>query len=245
MRPVNLLPEGDRDVRSMHQANGATIVLGVLGALLLAVLALVVTQNQINGRTGDIAEADQQAKVAQAKVEQLSSFGTFAAVKQARVDSVSKLAAARFDWERFMRELAIVLPDGTSLLQVSGSATGDQDTATASSASPATPTDSATVGSPIVTLSGCAKSQPKVAVLMVRLRRMYRVKDVELSDSTQADAAAGAATGPASGQAAGGADNTACGRGQYKFETKVTYSPAPTTDTGSTRKVPSRLGGGS
>lgn len=244
MRPVNLLPQSERPHQSAAQANGANITIGVLGALLVAVLALVLTQNQINGRKGDVAKAEHEAQAATTRASALSSYGTFVQTKEARVQSVTGLADARFDWERFMRELALVLPSGTSLLSAAGSTAADGAAATSTSTStPAAPasaaTGTATAATPTVTLTGCASSQPRVAVLLVRLRHMYRVSDVQLGDSTETGAtAAGSAAG------GGGTGTGSCSARRYQFQVSITFSAAPSQDTGKQRKVSGSLGGG-
>ncbi len=242
MRAVNLLPESERPHQSAAQANGATITVGVLGALLIAVLALVVTQNQINGRKGDVAKAEREAQAATTRASALSSYGTFVQTKEARVQSVTGLADARFDWERFMRELALVLPDGTSLLSAAGSTAADGSGATPTP-TPAAPagsapaaTGSATAASPSVTLTGCATSQPRVAVLMVRLRHMYRVSDVQLGDSSE--------TGATAGGSPGGGDSGSCSARRYQFQVSLTFSSSPAKDTEKQRRVSGSLGGG-
>ena len=106
MKPVNLLPQNERAARPAEGLGGSSyVVLGVLGALLLAVVAFVFTQNQVNDRTSQIAKAQAEAQQAEQRVASLGAFGSFASVKQQREESVRELANARFDWERFMREL--------------------------------------------------------------------------------------------------------------------------------------------
>ncbi len=271
MRAVNLLPEGERAARPVQQANGAKVVLGVLAGLVLVVLAFVATQNQINGRSGDIARANDEARSADARASQLSAFGNFAQIKQTRVSSVSQLADSRFDWERFMRELALVLPSGTSLLQANGSVTGEDAASgsapsSSSTSAPAPSSGSAAAssssgssasagaspsagspagGSPSVTLTGCAKTQQRVAVLMVRLRQMYRATDVTLADSTKGTSGPGGGSSTGSSDSASGqGDNSDCAPGLLKFQTTVTFEAAPTPKPNKQRSVPSRLGGG-
>lgn len=234
MRPVNLLPERDRAKGSAKAVDGSSFaVLGVLAVLLLAVAAYVVTTNQINGRGAEIAQAQAETQQAQASAAKLGPFQRFAAIKEQRLSSVKSLAQARFDWERFMRELALVLPEGSSLTEVTASAAGAPADATV------TP-DPAVASSPSVHIVGCAESQPTVAVVLVRLRQLHRASDVQLTDSSQQDDGASAATGDSAPSTTSG-----CGPGRYLFDATVSFDAAPLAEIGEgDGPVPTRLGGG-
>ncbi len=147
------------------------------------------------------------------------------------------VAATRFDWERFMRELARVMPEGSWLQTADASMTGDA-AAAATGAAPApttapTTAGAATTASPSANLVGCTPDQSDAARLMVRLRQLHRVEDVELGSSTKEDDA-------------GEAGIESCG-GNYKFDLTLKFSPgapageAPRGET----SVPASLGGGS
>ena len=61
MKAINLLPVSDRVRGPVKVPDRAShLVLGALGALVLAVLAVVVTQNQITDRTQEISQAKQE-----------------------------------------------------------------------------------------------------------------------------------------------------------------------------------------
>ena len=248
MRPVNLLPERDRVRRPSAEAagTGSYVVLGVLGALLIAVLGYVVTQNSINQRTSDIARATQEKQEAEQRVARLGAYGEFAAIKQQRVQSVTQLAQQRFDWERLMRELALVLPEGTYLTDVAASATGQTDGSTPPAPAPTATGAPAAVAapSPAVTLTGCSENQEKVAVLLVRLRKLHRASDVKLTESAEEDRAeseGGFTSEPAA--APGAASNTGCPN--YKFDVSVEFAPLSGDEPeAEKRKVPATLGGG-
>jgi Tfp pilus assembly protein PilN len=251
MRPVNLLPQNERATGPAEGLRGSSIVLlGVLGALLLAVTAFVVIQNQVNDRSGQIAKTEAEAQQAKQRAASLGAFGSFAAVKQQREKSVRDLAEARFDWERFMRELALVLPSGTSLLDVSASTDGATDSgapgAPAAPAATAAPTGDAAVpgAGPKAEVTGCALTQSHVATVLVRLGKLAGATDVELKESAADESAAGVAATQSTEGAAGG--NTGCPAGKFKFDVAVTFAPAETAtkDDAKPRKTPARLGGG-
>ncbi len=230
MRPVNLLPASDRGRRAAAvPPNASYIVLGVLAGLLLAVVAVVMTGNQVATRTTEIAEAKQQTAVAQAQVAKLGPFGQFSAVKETRLNSVTSLSSARFDWERLMRELALVLPKDVWITEASASVAGDVGSAAASPEAGAAP------AGPKIQVIGCAPGQADVAEVMVRLRNLHRAEDVELAESSR----------PEGGVAAGGTVTGGCGS-SYKFDVTVSFSAAaaPGAEGERGNLVPSQLGGG-
>ena len=246
MRPVNLLPEGERARRPAAggSGNASYVVLGVLGALLIGVVVLVLTQNQINSRTTEIARAEQQKAAAEERVERLGAFGDFTAIKETRVRSISELAKSRFDWERLMRELSLVLPQGTSLSEVTASTTGVGGAGAAPDPAAETSETAAPAG-PAITLIGCSKSQELVAVMLVRLRKLHRATDVELSESAKADtpgASEGGASSSTDSAAVGGTEQCT----EFTFTATVAFAPAPAGGPESeNRRVPAVLGGGS
>jgi Tfp pilus assembly protein PilN len=249
MRPVNLLPERLRPHRPTGQLQGsAYAVVGVLGALALTVLLYVVTLNQVNSRTSDTARAESEAQQAEARAATLGPFGQFAQVKITREQSVKLLAEGRIDWERAVRELALVLPPDTWITDLDGSsgaapAGGSSETSGQAPSGPSTA--AASSGKPTLQLVGCAIDQRDVAVLLVRVRRLHGVEDVDLAESGREETETGGG-GDTSG--AGGADRfeEKCGH-DFKFDMTATFVPdGPTAPkvTG-TKKVPASLGGGS
>ena len=255
MKPVNLLPQNERAIKPAEGMSGSSyVVLGVLGVLLLAVLTFVFSQNQVNDRSGKIDKANAEAQQAEQRATALGAFGSFASVKQQREQSVRDLAKARFDWERFMRELALVLPSGTSLLDVSASTDGTTASGGASGSSAPAPspapasggaaTDPTAAAGPKAQITGCALTQKRVATLLVRLGQLHGASDVELKESASDDSA-GAAAGATTDSAGGG--NTGCPPRKFKFDVTVTFAPADTPsadDDSAPRKTPARLGGG-
>ena len=252
MRPVNLLPNELRPRQRTREGGGrAHIVLGVLGVLLVMAVAYALSLNQVNSNKTDIARAKSETEKAKAEVTASTAFGDFHAIEQTRSASVQQLAGGRFDWERMMRELALVLPAHTWLLDVNAGASADGATpgasapapAPAATGSPAAAGDSAVSGAPSPTLSlkGCALKQNDVAVVLVRLRKLYLVDNVNLNESAQETTDKGVQT---STDSAGGSDT--CGSGRFKFDVSVTFSaPTAKSDKPAGGKVPAKLGGGS
>lgn len=230
MRPVNLLPQQHRvRVPGSGRSGGAYVVLGVLGLLLVGVVFYVLTANKVNTSKSQAVAAKQDARAAQAKLGSLSAFADFSQVAATRKASVQGLAQGRFDWERFLREVAHVLPRDAWLNDIDATVAPDPTQAT--SASDASGDD----GLPGATIDGCARRQSDVATLMVRVRRLHRVTDVTLGESASGDTA---------DSAAGGAGTTDCGR-WYTFKVKADFDTTPEAQAPGRKPVPVALGGGS
>ena len=124
MRPVNLIPSDERRGERTALRGGplAYIVVGALVAALAGVTALVLTDNQISDRKAEVAKLKQQDAVAKARAERLAAYTQFGSVRDQRVATVTSLADSRFDWERVMRELSLILPDDVWLTNLTGKA---------------------------------------------------------------------------------------------------------------------------
>jgi Tfp pilus assembly protein PilN len=231
MRPVNLLPEQHRPHVAGGKSGSAYVVVGVLAALVVGIAVYVLTGNQANDSKAKAAEAKQDAQQAQARLDALGNYGSFSQVADTRKSSVEQLAQGRFDWERFLRETANVLPESTWLTTVDATTVNDGTAA-------ATGDESKVPGAQ---MEGCAKRQSDVAKLMVRLRQLHRVSDVELQESGRTEPDVNAAGG---NTLQAGADG--CGP-YYKFIVKAVFelAPEPVTPERGGKAVPAKLGGGS
>jgi Tfp pilus assembly protein PilN len=228
MKAVNLIPSDQRRAKaSGNVSGGAYGVLGVLAVLLVMAVAYVMTSNSVNDNKSKAAEAKHEADAARSRASQLGAFTDFASVKQQRLTSVMAAAQTRFDWERFMRELARVMPADSWVHTTNASVAGDLAGGNVAALGVAT------ASVPKANLVGCTPRQSQVATMMVRLEQMYRVTDVALNESAQ--------------EAAGGDTSVeSCGH-LYKFDLTVSFSPvepANEAPKGETR-VPASLGGGS
>jgi Tfp pilus assembly protein PilN len=223
MRPINLLPTRYQPTRASGDRPGiGYAAIGALAVLLLMVVLYVVTNNGINDAKEKTAKAQAEQQAAQVKIGQLQAYGDFASLKQSREAAVKNAAAVRFDYERLMREIALVLPHNTYLTAFTAGAGG------ANGAPAATATSgTATATGPSLSITGCAPTYPGVATAIVRLRKLHSIVDVDLKDSTKG-ATAGAATASSSCPVTWSATLT------FQAES------APTVQ----QSVPARLGGG-
>jgi Tfp pilus assembly protein PilN len=248
MRAVNLLPEKHRPRQATGtNSNASYVLLGVLGLVVAAVLVYVMTVNSINSDRTAIADAQAATAQANAQADQLGAYGDFAKVKADRVTAVKNLAQGRSDWERMVRELAHVLPDGVWIQNASAADAGSDAAAaggSGSTGSTAAATDPAATAAastgPALTLQGCARDQAKVAETLVRLREMQGASDVQLDHSTRPDEAA------ASGDSAAAAGDCGVieGHPTYEFQMSVAFEKTQPAGGGESGNVPARLGGG-
>jgi Tfp pilus assembly protein PilN len=228
VRPVNLLPQDQRRPAGEGAGKGAYIVCGVLALMLAMVAAYVLSANNVTEHENQAAAVRAEADRLEAAVAAQANYTDFADIAQQRLTSVAGVAATRFDWERLMREVSRVMPEGSWLQATDASVTGDPNSTTVA------PTGAvAAPAGPYASFVGCTPDQSDVAQIMVRLRQLHRVEDVKLKESSQ-EAVDGDAT----------VDN--CGA-LYKFDVAVTFAPTePVSEAprGSER-VPASLGGGS
>jgi Tfp pilus assembly protein PilN len=232
MKPVNLLPQDQRRRPAGAKAGSSYVVLGVLGALLLMVLGYVVVSNQATSRTNDANQAEAEATRLEQQAASKAAFSSFAQVKQQRLASVSSVAQTRFDWERFMRELARIMPERSWVQTADASVAGDPSNTGPASTAAATGT-----AVPTAKLVGCTPKQKDTAAMMVRLGKLHRVDNVQLNESSLESLGEDAEEQ---------ASFDGCGS-YYKYDLTVTFGatpPAREAPRGATR-VPASLGGGS
>jgi Tfp pilus assembly protein PilN len=218
MRPVNLIPPEDRrgDQAPLRSGPLAYVVVAALVLVLVGVAALVLTGNQVAEREDELASLRREDAAAAAKAERLSAYVQFRNASEARVATVRSLADSRFDWERVMRELALVLPSDVSLVELTASAGG----ASGGEAEGGSSGLGGGLSGPSLTMSGCAIGHEGVAGFVLALRDIDGVTRVGVQSSQDSDA------GGESGGAAGGSE---CGvaAAHTEFTLTVAFDAAP------------------
>jgi Tfp pilus assembly protein PilN len=199
VRPVNLIPPEERrgDKAPTRTGSLAYVVVGALGAALLAVTAIVLTNNQISDRQAEKASLGEQVATAQMEADRLGSFARFASMEQAREQTVASLAQSRFDWERVLRELAIVIPSDVWLTNLTASVSADAASSSSSASASAT-SDSGSaenVDGPSLHIQGCAAGHEAVARFLAALDDVDGVTRVSVLNSDLPDPSSGGATG--------------------------------------------------
>jgi Tfp pilus assembly protein PilN len=215
MRPVNLIPPEERPGRRRPARSGplAYIVVGALVAALLGVTTLVTTSNTISDRRTEITKLEDEVNTTKAKAESLSAYTQFDQVREQRLVTITSLADSRFDWERVMRELALILPGDIWLTSLDASASPE------ASAGNEGGSLRAGVAGPALTLSGCAAGQDAVAGFIQALNEIDGVTRVGMENSTVGEGSANSGSATAAGCEGGG--NTA------QFQMVVAFDAAP------------------
>jgi Tfp pilus assembly protein PilN len=200
MRPVNLIPPEQRRGQSGPSKTGATpyLVLVALGLAVAAVAAVVLTGNQINDRESEIASLEVREVAARQRAEALRPYAEFASLSQTREATVKSLAQSRFDWERVLRELALVIPSDVWLIEASGSVSPGAEGESSSDS-----TTRGEIAGPALELTGCGASHEAVARFAAALEDIDGVTRVGVDSSQRPDAGP---TGPPSGVGADGSD---------------------------------------
>lgn len=199
MRPVNLIPADQRHGQHAPMRTGPLpyLLVGVLVALLAGVALLVSANNEISEKKSEIAKFEREDRAAEAQAQRLAAYVQFEAVHQQRLETITSLADSRFDWERVMRELALVLPGNVWLSEISASAgagAGGEGSGSGLSGE---------VNGPSLVISGCATGQEGVAGFVTALEDIDGVTRVGVENSALPAQAEGAVSSGGEGGSGG------------------------------------------
>jgi Tfp pilus assembly protein PilN len=224
MRPVNLIPKELRQgaQRPMRTGQIPYVLVGGLVAVLAGVALLVVTGNQVSERKDEVVQLKREDAAAKAKARRLVAYTQFQALHEQRVATITSLADSRFDWERVMRELALILPHDVWLTELSASASSESESGSASGGALR-----GSVAGPALELSGCAAGQESVAGFVTALKDIDGVTRVGVESSELAEQEEGAGlSGGASGSAESGGG---CQTREFiaEFDIVVAFDAAP------------------
>lgn len=220
MRPINLIPLEERRGEQAPLRNGplAYILVAALVALLAGVTALVLTGNQISEHESEIARLEVEDAREKARAESLAAYTQFRDLSEQRVATVASLADSRFDWERVMRELSLVLPDSAWLVGLTASAGGGAEVASGGGGSGL----GASALGPTLELSGCATGQEAVAGFVTALKDIDGVTRVGVQSSELGEEGTGGGGGGSDG-----GDECRTRNFIAKFEIVVAFDAAP------------------
>lgn len=239
MRPVNLIPSEERRGERAPTRSGplAYIVIGALVAALLGVTLLVVTENQISDREAEVARLEAENAAAQARAARFTAYTQFHQIRDQRVATVTSLADSRFDWERVMRELALVIPKDVWLTNLTGTVTPGVQVdggAGISSLRDAAP-------GPALEIVGCASGQDAVARFISDLKDIDGVTRVGVQSSELPSGSSGTTGGGGSSASSDSNASSASGTcqtrnfiAQFQIVASFDAAPIPTTDAAAT-----------
>jgi Tfp pilus assembly protein PilN len=212
MRAVNLIPTDQQrgaGGAAGKSGGGAYILLGALALMVVLAASYVVSGKSVTDKKAQLTQVTHEAEAAEAQAASLTSYTKFTSIRQKRVDTVSQLAASRFDWAHALREVARVLPQNAWLTTLSAT------TSPAVSVGTGSGTLRSALNVPAIVVQGCTTSQGAVAKLITSMRLIDGVQRVTLEDSTKGQQTSGPAVAAGTGDSsAGGGD---CRGGHAKF----------------------------
>jgi Tfp pilus assembly protein PilN len=167
VRPVNLIPPEERRGDRAPARTGVLpyVVIGGLAAVLAGLALMVMTSNKISDRKAEVSSLEAQAAEAQARAEALQPYADLAALAAERTSTVSSLAQSRFDWDRVLRELALVIPGDVWLTELSGTVSPEVQLADGTQVALR-----AEAPGPALSIVGCAAGHEAVAGFLQALR---------------------------------------------------------------------------
>jgi len=229
MRPVDLIPPEERHGQSAPLRTGpvAYIVLGALVLVLVGVTALVLTGNQVADSETELAQVKREDAAAEARAESLAPYTQFAALHAERVATIASLADSRFDWERVMRELSLILPHDVWLVSLDAQASSAVASGSGGSGG--------SVAGPSLALTGCAAGHDAVAGFVTALKDIDGVTRVGVESSELANQGEGAGSVGGSGSDSGGGSSDCRTRSfisQFKLTVAFDAAPVPVTGEG-------------
>lgn len=231
MRPVNLIPPDQRRGEQAPLRTGVLVylVVGAFVAVLVGVVAVVLMGNKIADRKADVERLHKEDAAAAVKAQELSSYTQFRELSKQRVETVTSLADSRFDWERVMRELSLVLPGNVWLVDLTATAAPGVSIEGAETGSSSGGGLRSAAKGPALELQGCATGQPAVAGFITDLKDIDGVTRVGVESSELPDEKEGGAGVSAGGEAGSGGGSEDCRTRDFitEFHMVVAFDAAP------------------
>ncbi|HVD40115.1 MAG TPA: PilN domain-containing protein [Solirubrobacterales bacterium] len=220
MRPIDLTPSEMRQGARAPMRTGPIpyILIGALVAILAGVALLVMTGNQVSEREGEVAQLKREDAAARQEARRLTPYVQFQTLHEERLTTISSLANSRFDWERVVRELSLVLPADVWLTELTASASGEDEGGGGGSLR-------GSIAGPAMELEGCAVGQESVARFVTVLKDIDGVTRVAVASSELPTKEEGEASSEG-GESEGGNE---CRTRKYiaKFSIVVAFDAAP------------------
>jgi hypothetical protein len=167
-------------------------------------------------------------KAAEEQAQRLAAYVQFQQLRETRMQTVASLADSRFDWERVMRELALVLPHDVWLTSLDASASAGSEGGEGGGTQLR-----GQVAGPALELSGCATGQEAVAGFITVLKDIDGVTRVGLERSElPAEGEGGASAGGEGGGGSGGECQTREFISSFSLVVAFDAAPVPPSESG-------------
>lgn len=223
MRPIDLTPPELRQGAHAPMRTGPIpyILIGALVAVLAGIALLVMTGNQVAEREDHVAQLKREDAVAKEEARRLTPYVQFQNLHEQRLTTITSLADSRFDWERVMRELSLVLPSSVWLIEMNASASGESGAGGSGSGGDLR----GSIVGPSLELTGCAVGQKSVASFVTTLK--------DIDGVTRVGVASSELTAKEEGEATSGGGETEAGsecrtrKFIAKFNIVVAFDAAP------------------
>jgi Tfp pilus assembly protein PilN len=226
MRPVNLIPREERQGASAPMRTGPMpyLLVGALALALVGVALLVLAGNQVTERKAEVAQLKRENVAAKARAEELSAYTQFQTLQQQREMTIGSLADSRFDWERVMRELSLILPKDAWLVSLTASASPNASVGEGGGSG----TLRGAAAGPALEIQGCASGQEAVAGFVTALKDIDGVTRVGV-ESSELGAEEASASAVGNGESAAGGGNSDCQTREFiaQFSLIVAFDAAP------------------
>lgn len=238
MRPVNLIPPEERRGEQAPLRTGPLpyFLLAALVAVLVGVTAMVLVGNQISDSKAEVAKLEDEDAVAAARAEKLAAYTEFRSMSEQRVATVQQLADSRFDWERVMRELSLVLPSDVWLVGLTATASPDISIEGSGGGSSGASLR-AQVPGPALELNGCASGQSAVAGFVTALKDIDGVTRVGVQSSELGEEEEAVSSAEVGANTGSGGDECRTRAFIAKFGIVVAFDAAPVPSEESTEST--------
>jgi Tfp pilus assembly protein PilN len=196
MRPVNLIPPEERPGSHKPLRSGplAYIFVGALAAAVIAITALVLTDNSISEKKAEVTQLQAEQAQITAKARSLAAYTQFATVREQRLATVTELANSRFDWARILHELSLVIPANVQLTSLAGNVSA--------AAGGAGVGLRAQIAGPALEMVGCTTSQSAVAAFIEAVKAIDGITRVGVPSSSMTGGESNATSAGSCGGAA-------------------------------------------
>lgn len=230
MKPVNLIPPDARRGDRSRTRTGVVpyAIMAGLGLLLLGVIVAAFTSKQVSDKEGEIERLNGELQAKTAEAQSLAGFAQFGAMEEMRSGTVASLAQSRFDWERVVNELALVIPSDVWLVELTGTV------------SPAVQIEEGadvqirdTISGPALEIVGCASGQDAVAGFVADLEDIDGVTRVGVASSQRPEDAEAATATEAGVTSGSGGSESECRTRDFitRFEIAVAFDEVPVPST--------------